>query len=434
MTRRQQSLTRSVSVTAIGTAFPPLAALVTAPLLAQGLGVEARGEVAAAQAVALLTVSVTAFGLPEAITFFVARGGHRRSRTSAWIVGFVVLAGVVSSLVVALLAGWLSGGSQSTEDLIRFASLSIVPALLLGLVRGSAAGHELWGRIATERIVGSGARMIGTVFLLASDNLNVHSATALMVFTPLLGVMPYLFPSPATHRVPQDRPATVREVASYSARTWIGAVSGILLMRIDQALLVPFAGATQLGLYAVAVSIGEVPLVVNSAIRDVAFARHSGNFSAERLAQAARLSGFAAGSIALVLAALSPWGIPTLFGEEFSEAVPVTLLLLVAVVAGTPGSIAGAGLSALGRPELRSASLIAAALINIIVLLVVSARWGAMGAALATLLGNLVSSNLNIYWFNAGRETTWGSFYAVRLGDLRTMARSMLRFITGGSS
>jgi O-antigen/teichoic acid export membrane protein len=272
--------------------------------------------------------------------------------------------------------------------------------------------------------------MIGALVLFATDHLNPHSATALMVFTPLLGVLPYLMRSAAIEHVVQRTETGVREVASYSARTWIGAVSGILLMRIDQAFLVPFAGATELGLYAVAVAISEIPLVVNSAVRDVTFARHSGRFDADSLAQSARMSALFSGLVALVLAVLLPWAIPTLFGDGFKEAIPVTLLLLLAVVIGTPGSIAGAGLSAMGRPGLRSGSLVIAAIINVIVLLLVAARWGAMGAAVATLIGNLVSSNLNILWFNSGRASSWKSFYAIGRRDVATTIQYATRVIS----
>lgn len=429
MAPENPGLAKSVLVTIVGSAFPPFAALITAPLLAHGLGVEGRGQVAAAQAVALLTVSVTAFGIPDAITYFIARGARRGLGTHKWIVIFTVLSGAMATLIIFAMSGWLGGDNRSTEHLIEFAGLSIVPALLLGLVRGHASGHELWMRIAAERIIGSGIRMVGAVILLMTNHLSPLSATVLMVFGPLLGALPYAVGRGAGRELPHQTEAGIRDVASYSGRVWIGAVSGILLMRMDQALLIPFAGAAELGLYAVAVSISELPLVINSAIRDVTFARHAGEFSATKLAQTARVSGMLSGAIALMIAIVLPWGIPALFGTDFRGAVPVTWLLLFAVVVGTPGSIAGAGLSALGRPGLRSVSLTIAALVNIAMLFAVAAQWGALGAAFATLVGNLLSSNLNIHWFNAASGSSWRTFYAFRSEDLSTTVGAARRLI-----
>lgn len=420
------SLTRSVLVTLVGNALPPVAALCTAPLLAQGLGVDGRGQVAAAQAVALLAISITAFGLPEALTHFVARGVRHSARAVAVFCAFTIAVGAAATLIVFALADWLGGGSSLTTQLIRLGAVSIIPSLLLGLVRGWAAGQELWSRIAAERLVTSGVRLAGVVILFVSGDLSVHTAAILLLFAPLLGVLPYLRRASGHRRRVEAVPdAGLRDIASYSFRLWIGSVSGILLMRIDQAVLVPLADATQLGLYAVAVAVSEVPLVVNSAIRDVTFARHSGHFSSAALAQAARLSGLVTAAIALVLAALLPWGIPTLFGAEFRDSIAVTWLLLVAVTIGTPGSIAGAGLSALGRPGLRSASLAVAAVVNVLVLLALAPKWGALGAAFATLLGNLVSSNMNIHWLNKLGGTSWAAMYVVGRADVTAALRAV---------
>ena len=50
--------------------------------------------------------------------------------------------------------------------------------------------------------------------------------------------------------------------------------------------------------------------------------------------------------------------------------VVVTLILIMAIVLGNPGSVAGAGLSARGRPGLRSLSLGIAAAANVVAIVV----------------------------------------------------------------
>lgn len=414
---RHQSTARSVMVSTIGNAFPPLAALVTAPLLARGLGVEARGEVAAAQAIALLMVSVTAFGLPDAITHFVARGAAGERKTHVKLVAFTLVTGAIASLVMVSFSDWLGGGQESTSLLINIAAASVAPAMLLGLLRGQAAGRGEWVKIAAERIGGSAARLVATAILFGAGYLTPVTATVVLVFGPLLGVIPYLLPNSPRHAISPPE-ITSGQFASYSVRIWVGAISGILLMRIDQSLLLPIAGATQLGLYAVAVALSEVPLVINSAVRDVAFSQHSTSFDAKRLSSAARIASTLCFVVAATMAVAMPWVLPMMFGSEFADAVPVVWLLLVAVVLGTPGAIAGAGLSAVGRPGLRSVSLSVAALVNVLALAILAPMYGAMGAAGATLIGNLVSSNLNIYWLHRYGNCHWGQFYVYRPSDL----------------
>lgn len=60
----------------------PLSALATAPILAYSLGVEERGELAAATVPLFLFISLASVGLPEATTYLVARGRvHARDVT-----------------------------------------------------------------------------------------------------------------------------------------------------------------------------------------------------------------------------------------------------------------------------------------------------------------------------------------------------------------
>jgi O-antigen/teichoic acid export membrane protein len=106
----------------------------------------------------------------------------------------------------------------------------------------------------------------------------------------------------------------------------------------------------------------------------------------------------------------------------------VAAVLLTAVVLGTPGSIGGSGLSARGRPGLRSMSLLVACLVNVGMLIVLAPLLGAMGAALATLAGNLISSNLNLLFLYRKFGINPLAFYGVRRTDFVTLRDYAKRF------
>lgn len=430
MSGQRLTLRRSILITLAGTAFPPAAALVTAPILAQGLGVEGRGQTAAAQAVSMLVVSLAAFGLPEAITHFVARGVVDRNHAMVKASLFACASGLLGVLCVVAAGGWLAGGDQMTRTLILVAALTIVPNILIGLARGRAAGLQLWGRIAAERIVANTARLVGAAGLFTFDVMTPMSATIIMTASPLLGGLAYIRLGGGRIGSPDSLPSLSFSVLSnYGSRVWLGSVSGILLMRLDQSLLVPLSGATALGLYSVAASISEIPLVTNSAIREVAFARQSGGFAISEIQRMARLSALAGYTIALPIAFASPMAIPWIFGPDFRGAIPATLILLVAVTTGTPGSIAGAGLAAIGRPGLRSLSLALAAITNVLLLLLLAPPFGAEGAAAATLAGNAVSSNLNILALKRIHSSRWRSYYAITRSEVKA-AQGLVNLIS----
>ena len=78
-------------------------------------------------------------------------------------------------------------------------------------------------------------------------------------------------------------------------------------------------------------------------------------------------------------------------GSAFDAAVVPAVILLVGLWLGTPGSVAGAGLSGRGRPGLRTVSLLVALVFNVTFLLVLTPVLGAEGAAIATLIGAVIA-------------------------------------------
>ncbi|GCE76121.1 hypothetical protein CBZ_11770 [Cellulomonas biazotea] len=411
---------RSMTITLAGNLFPPAVALASGPILAQALGVDGRGQVAAATAPLGLAIALMTFGVPEAVSYAVAR--HPRlvrtaARNGALI---VVLAGLLATAAVFAAREWLSGGDTQIQHLMAVASLAVLPTLLLGVLRGIASGLQRWAMVAWEKVLASTLRLLVLVPLWLTDNLTPFTATVVLAAMPVLGALAYVT---LPRRLPPaeedtEHVASTRALTGYGLRLWIGTISGILLSRVDQTLMTPLSSAYQLGLYVVAVNVSELPLVIHRAVRDVTFVTDAHRSEDSRLAAAARISTLICTVVAVVLGVSMIWWLPLLFGAEFGPAVPIAWLLLVAVVISTPGSIAGAGLSARGRPGLRSIALVIACVLNIGMLVLLVPTYGAMGAAWATVLGYVVSSGLNQYFLRRLFGVSMLSFYGVRRSDL----------------
>ncbi|WIM16324.1 MULTISPECIES: polysaccharide biosynthesis C-terminal domain-containing protein [unclassified Microbacterium] len=406
----------------VGRAFPPAAALVTAPLLAVGLGVSGRGELAAATAPLLLAVTIAPLGIPSAVTYVVARTPRlfgvalRRGGVLVLLAGFVALGVAVQT------AALLSAGDDALAGYMLVGALAIVPTVLIAVVQAGAAGLGQWRLIAAERVIASAVKVVAIAVLFGADALTVAAAVIVVAFAPVVGGLVYVGlrsgGSPASGD-PGEAAARTGELLQYGLRSWIGAVAGILLIRVDQLLFVPVGGAYELGLYAVAVTISEAPLVVNAAVRDVMFTHDAARGDNELLARASRMSTIATGAVAVAIAATAWLWLPVLFGEEFERALTPLVVLLTAVVLGNPGSVAGTGLSARGRPGRRSVSLVVACVVNVAVFFVLVPAWGAVGAAVATLVGSLIASNLNLLFLRRASGIPISSFYAFRLADVR---------------
>jgi O-antigen/teichoic acid export membrane protein len=420
-----------MTIVLIGNAFPPLVALFSGPILAQALGVDGRGSVAAATAPLALVVTVATFGVPEAVTWTIARFPHLARNAAGRGMLILGAAGLLAMGAVAVAAGWLSGGAPAVQQLIYVAALATVPNLLVGVLRGVASATQSWRLVASERILTSTLRLAVLVPFWLTGTLTPLVATRSVAAMPVVGAFVYIGRmrslDPRALDVPPE--ARTRGLLGYGMRVWVGSLSGILLSRVDQVLMTPLAGTYQLGLYVVAVSVSELPLIINQAVRDVTFVTDAADSVDERLSSSARISTALSALAGLFLGVTMLWWIPFLFGEAFRDSIPIAAVLLAAVVLGTPGSVGGSGLSARGRPGLRSLSLTIACAVNIGLLVLLTPPLGAMGAALATLVGNLISSNLNLAFLRRMYRINPLQFYGLRRTDVATVGRYVQRIL-----
>lgn len=412
-------LGQRILITLLGNVFPPGVALITAPILASGLGVDGRGAVAAAVAPLVLLTTLGAFGIPETVTYGIARatGVARRITTIGLILSGSV--GVAFAFVVVRFASWLSGDVTSIARLIVLASLALAPSLCLGVVRATASGLNLWALVAVERFVTSVVRLLAIGLLAILDDLTPVTATIALAFSPLVGGAVYIQLVSLSRRAVHLRraPDSMFMLSGYAARVWMGSMAGILLVRLDQTIMLPLTDAYQLGLYVVAVSIAELPLIINSAVRDVSFATEASSQSTARLTAAARISSSVCAIACAFTAVVVPLTIPALFGSAYSAAVPATLVLLCAVVVVTQGSVIAAGLSGRGHPGLRSATLSVACGVNVVLVIVMVPEYGALGAAWATVAGNVVFTVGSLIWMKRLYHVPYVECFGLRRAD-----------------
>lgn len=201
-------------------------------------------------------------------------------------------------------------------------------------------------------------------------------------------------------------------------------------MRLDQVVMTPLAGVSELGIYVVAVSVAGIALLFNMAVRDVMFAIESGERDAARVGRAARISTLVTALVGTMIAAAAPWAIPMLFGPAFVPAAPLVAILILASVLGNPGSVAGAALSARGRPGLRTLALAIGALAYLPPMFLLMVWLGALGAALAMFVATMVPAYLVIYWLQKYYGFPLSEFYRFRAADFKAIVKIIARLFT----
>jgi O-antigen/teichoic acid export membrane protein len=425
------STKRAVAVNFMGNLAAPLVGFISAPIMAHGLGVDARGTVSAAVAPLTLAASMFTLGLPDALTFFLARYPHLKRKALGQASWISIAAGAIAMVLIALLASTLSGGRPELSRLIVVATIALIPTLILQSIRGAAAAQLKWRAIAVDSFIGALSRLLALILLLATGHLDVFTTMVTLAASPLLGLLVYIpwRPAPLQTTLPVTPSNGAEEVGArkllgFAMQVWLGSVMGVLLSSLDQTLMTPLSSTAELGIYAVAVTVSQTSTVFNQAVARVIMASESSEPNAQRIAFAARVTALITLLISGVTAVGSIPLLPILFGREFAPAVPVLAVLLLALLAGSPGSVAGSGLGAFGRPILRSVSIGIGFVANVVAIFAFVPQHGAMGAAAATVVGSVVAGGFNIVWLSRMTDVPMTHFFAVKRSDVGYLIRA----------
>lgn len=394
MTRAEPAFRRALVLMTVSSFLVPAAGALTSPILARGLGTDGRGFLAAALAPAYLILPVATLGLPDALTNLLARHPSVTRPALGWAILLSSGIGLICLAATLLALPFLSAGDPQLGRFILLATVLTVPALVVGVLRGAATGRQMWGTVAFERAVITGLRIVVLVVLWVTGDLTVFSAVLMSVLIPIVAGLVYwrLFTTPPRDETEEPPPfgGTLRPLMSFGTRVWFGSVASMLLNRMDQLLMTPLASAHDLGLYVVATTISDMPLIVALAIQGALFGVNSKSNDAAQVTNTARLTLIVGFVGCATLAGTLPLWITPLFGGDFAGALLPTLMLLASAVICIPGLMASAGLSAWKRPGLRSVGLVLALVTNIAVLLLLVPRIGVVGACCASLVCNVV--------------------------------------------
>jgi O-antigen/teichoic acid export membrane protein len=340
-------------------------------------------------------------GLPESLVYYSARDPGRAGR----YLGSAMLMAAMASLpfmAIGYLAIPLLLSAQSAQviDAARW-YLLVVP--IFALV--SMQYHPLQGR--NDWIVWNILRVSATglwlVILIVAWLL--HHPKAQFIAAGYLTILSlFFFPAISivvARRVPGSFLPDVHNLmplVRYGLPSMASSIPRMLSGRLDQMVIAAFLPVEMLGIYAVAVVWGSAAHPLLQAIGKVLVPRVASEQTIEQqvqtFARGVRLSVLVAIGIAILLAGLTPWSIPVLFGKPFGSSVSLALVLVLAGTISGLNSVIEEGFRGLGYPaavlwaQLGGLAATAASLGLFIKPL------GVIGAALASLIGYATVSML----------------------------------------
>lgn len=363
-------------------------AFVTGPLLAQFLGAEGRGNLAAVLVPTQLLSWVLMLGVPLASGYYARQVGPRRLYASSWVLSLAV--GIpVGALVWALAPAYLADYEPATVTWLRI-------GLVLGLVMlpmGTAlevlrATGGAGVRFNVMRTFGPLANFVVLVVLALLDRLTLETALASAVlsnFWHALVVVALLRAWPAQRF---ERAVAAMQLR-FGLRSALGDVSSLVVARLDQLLMVSLVDSRSLGLYVVAVTAATVstPLAQGLAAALFPHLLHAApGEQADRLRSALGWTTVITVLTTVGLAATAPFLLPWAFGEPFRDALPALWLLLPGQVCLNLSTVRSAALQAKGKPGWASIASAVSAGVTVAGVVPAVALYGIEGAAVLTSL------------------------------------------------
>jgi O-antigen/teichoic acid export membrane protein len=370
-------------------------------LVARLSGAAVLGEYALARVLPWLIGAVVSCGLPVSSAYYLAaRGSDPRLRPT------LSLMAVVGAVLGPAL--WLAATPLLQREL--FATVPVRVVALIGITAATQL-ITVWGKACCQ----GAADMRGANLVIVCEELlflpayglalalglgGIDAVVAGMIGGGVAAALTALARLAATGFARGwGRPSgsIASKVMTYGARGQLGNLLMLVNLRLDFVILGVLAGPAVLGVYAVASKFAELMRLPASALNYVLIPRFARKPPAEADRDARHLRPRAlAGTIALtpLVAVVSVFGLPLLYGHAFQAAVLPACILLVGLAVEGAAAVSSAHLCGIGRPGANSLGMATGVVVTVLLDILLIPKHGAVGAAVASSAAYLVTTAL----------------------------------------
>jgi len=363
----------------------------TGIITARALMPSGRGQLAAMTLWSLFLASLTTFGIPSSIIYFLRSHPERRGDLIASGLTMSAILGAVAGLVgVVFMPHWLH---QYPAWVVRDAQwlMVITPICSLTIVgRSILEAHGQFTSSNFSQMLNPFVVLIALVTLLLTHHLSVFTAAlaycaAIIPVAVLLvrRVLPYV-----------DTKARItksgsRMLLNYGIRSCGIDILGTLSTQVDQVLVVSMLSPASMGLYVVMLSLSRMANVFQNSVTAILFPKATGE-STERILQltgrAARVSLTITASATFMIGLIGPFLLRVFYGKDYTSAIMCLRILLVEVTISGLVFILAQAFMALNHPGTVSVLQGIGLVLSVPFMLLLIPRFGITGAALALLL------------------------------------------------
>jgi O-antigen/teichoic acid export membrane protein len=344
----QSSSARSIFSYGLG----PLLGLITGPILAITLKPAGRGQFASVMEPITIAAAFATFGVPTAVSFFISRGADPRG-----VIKLSLLTAALPTLLTCMGLWAYSGPVSTSQNLPRVfvvaAWTAAVISVFVQVKRSYWQGLAGWFVLDLDRSLVALLRFLGIVIcvFLGFTDAKFFVVAALVAF--VVAVSSLWWPWERQLRknfIELDTKYFVR----YSFFGGLGSIAMVANNRLDQLLMPAQATSVEVGFYAVAVTVAEVPLIFASlASREILVMSAAGNSVIAILRKTSTyFIGVAVSSLLLGIGSFLY--VPLFFGTEFGPSIPAVQILSITAALTTIALCANSFIAGKGAPTYSS--------------------------------------------------------------------------------
>ncbi|EHR51806.1 membrane protein involved in the export of O-antigen and teichoic acid [Saccharomonospora marina XMU15] len=376
-------------------------AAATGVVIARALGPTGRGEYAAIFTWFSVVLAVGQLGQTAATTYFVARHPKRAPDYLATSRNLMVASGVATLLLGIFVAPLLASGNEVVTWGYRLMFLTCLACFVGASYTFSlqATNLKAWNMVRVAQPVAYLSMIVGLHVVVG---LSLMTVLAVLSFTMVAQTgLAYLLCRREGLTGGTARRTLTKPLTRYGVSQLMASTPTVVTTRLDQLVLSIVVPAAQLGRYAVAASLSVLAAPLVAAIGHVAFPRiasRSNPDSSARLRRDALLASTTIGAVAMILiTSTASWVVPTVFGPQFSEAVPLVWLMAPGGVFLGCGRVSADLLRGHGKPGSVACAQGIAAVATVSTLVALLPIIGIAGAAVAWSTGTGIAFVLMLF-------------------------------------
>lgn len=377
--------------------------LISSIFMTRYLGVVLRGEYSFITQFASVFTIILSLGLHQSYSYFYRRN---KGRVFSKYVNLYILLFIIYSVMSIILTFWI-------DNKVILYAIILIPSNVMNMhMEATMAVENIRLKIKLHMFnVTIKAISFALMFLFIESSLI--APVLLTIILNLFSVIIYFYNNRfqiSMNKIDHD---FSKEVIKYS---WLPMITSLLVTlnySIDVFFLRHMETSYVLGIYSTALSIINYVWLIPDAFKEVLVSRVTRSNSVEPTVKATRISFYAVVGVILLFLIFGQFAINLLYGQEFSEAYLVTVLLSFGALSMVFYKIIGVQLLAEGKRVFYFISLLSSVVIGILLNFVLIPLLGMYGAAISTVVSYSICGLMFLVYFAKDKRIPLKSFFVI---------------------